>query len=90
MSRGFHNFDPYNLIIFSHIENDVFGDSFVNDILCFIVKPDVEEIRFIVVCNIHLVLPFSVKHVNGHGNNSISFNSIKHFIGSAESGDGAA
>ncbi len=45
MSRGVHDFDPHNSVIFSHIENDLFGDSFVNHILRFVVKPDVEEVR---------------------------------------------
>ncbi len=54
MSRGVHDFDSHNSIIFPHVENDVFGDPFIDDSLRFVVKPDVEEIRFVVVDDIIL------------------------------------
>ena len=47
MARGVHDFDSHNSLIFSHIENDIFGDSSVNDILYFVVKPNVKEVRLL-------------------------------------------
>jgi len=36
-------------------EDDVFGDSPVNDILFSVIKPDIKEISFIIVGDIHLI-----------------------------------
>jgi hypothetical protein len=58
MPRGVHDFDSHNSILFPHVENDLFRDSLINDILCLVVKPDIEEVRFVVVDDIY---PFPLR-----------------------------